>query len=191
MIAVTGYRTTIIQAFKELVDEQVFKLSANLGQFGGEYALPEDVDRYVLAAGILRQVPLREQSGFDVRIGLAVNMVSVVRITETVLARRENARVCIIGSESGISGSYDETYAMAKAAVHAYVAWAKHKVKPTQTISCVVPPIISDSGMTRRRHDYPAVLETRRTVSAKDVAQRVHAALFDDELLGSTHLVTM
>jgi NAD(P)-dependent dehydrogenase (short-subunit alcohol dehydrogenase family) len=191
MIAVTGYRTTIVQALKEMVDEQVFKLSANLGQFGGEYALPEGVDKFVLAAGILRQMPLREQSGFDVRIGLAVNMVSVVRIADTILARRENARICIIGSESGINGSYDETYAMSKAAVHAWVAWTKAKVKPTQTVACVIPPIISDSGMTRRRHDYPAVLDARRTVSAKEVAEKVHWALFDDELLGSTHLVNM
>jgi hypothetical protein len=64
-------------------------------------------------------------------------------------------------------------------------------VKPTQTVACVIPPIISDSGMTRRRHDYPAVLDARRTVSAKEVAEKVHWALFDDELLGSTHLVNM
>jgi NAD(P)-dependent dehydrogenase (short-subunit alcohol dehydrogenase family) len=191
MIAVTGYRTTIVQALKGMVNEQIFKLSANLGQFGGEYALPEDVDRYVLAAGILRQQPLRDQSGFDVRIGLAVNLISVVRIADTILARRENARVCIIGSESGMHGSYDESYAMAKAAVHAWVSWAKTKVTPTQTITCVVPPIISDSGMTRRRHDYPVVLNERRTVTAKQVAEKVKWSLFDDELLGSTHLVTM
>lgn len=191
MIAVTGYRTTIVQELKKLVNEQVFKLSANLGQFGGEYALPEDVDRYVLAAGVLRQAPLCEQSGFDVRIGLAVNMISVVRIADTILARRPNARVCIIGSESGINGSYDESYAMAKAAVHAWVSWAKAKVTPAQTIVCVIPPIISDSGMTRRRHDYPVVLDTRRTVTAKHVADKVHEALFDDDLLGSTHLVKL
>jgi NAD(P)-dependent dehydrogenase (short-subunit alcohol dehydrogenase family) len=149
------------------------------------------VDRYVLAAGILRQQPLREQSGFDVRIGLAVNMISVVRIADTILARRENARICIIGSESGMNGSYDEAYAMAKAAVHAWVSWAKTKVTITQTVACVIPPIISDSGMTRRRHDYPHVLDTRRTVTAKQVAEEVKRTLFDDELLGSTHLVTL
>lgn len=182
MIGVTGYRTTIVRELAELVNVPIFKLNVNLGQFGGTYELPEYVDHFVLAAGVLRQAPIIEQSSFDVRISLAVNMVSVVRLSELILTQKPHARVVIVGSESGFKGSFDQTYAMCKAAVHAYVTWKT--VLGTQSLMCVSPPIIRDSGMTYRRSDYPEVLQSRRTVSAREVAEKVHSMLFDDQYLG-------
>lgn len=187
MIAVTGYRTTIIQELMALVEEPIVRLSANLGQFGGDFKLPDGCDRYVLAAGVLRQAQINDQSSFDVRISLAVNLVSPVRLAETIFAQRPNARVCIIGSESGFKGSFDQTYAMCKAAIHAYVTWKT--LSPTQSLVCVSPPIISDSGMTYRRSDYPSVLESRRTVTAAEVAARVYQALYGPEALDTAPYV--
>lgn len=186
MIAVTGIRTTIIRELSSMVSEEVVKLAANLGQFGSDYALPEDVDKFVFAAGVLRQQKLIEQTGFDVRISLAVNLVSVARLCEMILTSRPNARICVIGSESGFNGSFDETYAMCKAAVHSYVSW--RKVLETQSLTCVSPPIISDSGMTMRRGDYPQVLKERRTVTARQVAEKVCKSLYTDIYLGSNQV---
>jgi len=172
-----------------MVEEPVVRLDVNLGQFGSDYALPDGVDRFVLAAGVLRQQRLFDQTGFDVRISLAVNMVSVARLCEAILRSREHARICVIGSESGFKGSFDETYAMCKAAVHAYVSW--RKVLPLQSIACVAPPIISDSGMTARRNDYPQVLGERRTVTARQVASAVYDSLYLDGFLGSNQVVRL
>lgn len=182
MIGVTGYRTTIVQELAKLVSVPVFRLNANLGQFGGVFVLPDYVDHFVLAAGVLRQAPIVEQSSFDVRISLAVNLVSVVRLCEVILAQRPHARICVIGSESGFKGSFDETYAMCKAAIHAYVTWKT--VTDSQSLMCIAPPIIRDSGMTYRRNDYPAVIDSRRTVTAREVAEKVKSMLFDEQYLG-------
>ncbi|HEY9503579.1 MAG TPA: hypothetical protein VIR01_18215, partial [Pyrinomonadaceae bacterium] len=55
------------------------------------------------------------------------------------------------------------------------------RVAHTQQLVGVAPPIIRDSGMTLRRNDYPDVLKTRRTVTAKLVAEAI-SGLFSDEI---------
>jgi short-subunit dehydrogenase len=182
VIAVTGYKTTIVQELRELVDEHVIRMSMDLKKWDCQVNVPRGVDRFVLAAGVLHQATILEQTPAQMRECLTVNMVNVVRICETITRVNSNARICIIGSESGFKGSYNELYALSKAAIHAYVSW--EGVLPTQSLVCVAPPIIRDSGMTRSRKDYPKGLENRATVSARDVAERVKSALYDDSYLG-------
>lgn len=118
-----------------------------------------------------------EQTGEEIAASLAVNFANVVRICEQVLAREPLAQIVVIGSESAYKDCYDQTYGLAKAAVHRYVEM--RKVSRRQQLVAVAPTIIADSGMTRRRHDYPDVLEQRRTVTAAKVAKTVHWLLYE------------
>jgi NADP-dependent 3-hydroxy acid dehydrogenase YdfG len=98
-----------------------------------------------------------------------------MRTCERILTLVPNARICIIGSCSGIKGSYDQLYGASKAGIHYYVK--TRKVLDTQQLIAVSPCIISDSGMTRRRSDYDDVIENRDTVTAKQVADVVYGLL--------------
>lgn len=177
MIAVTGYRTTIVQELQGLVDDEVFRIDLDLSDFGCPIEAPI-VDRYVLAAGVLHQKSILEQSAAEIQESLAVNLVNTIRLSEWILEHNPVARICIIGSESGFKGSYDTTYAAAKAGVHQYVT--SKATGPEQQLVCVAPHIIFDSGMTERRNDYMAIREkAHQLMRAQDVARTVKRLLYD------------
>lgn len=180
MLAVTGLNTTIVQSYLTMRPQTVVRISArpSLAHPTPELKVPH-ADRYILAAGVLTPATLLKQTEKQIVDSLCVNFVNVVRICEEILHNVEHARVCVIGSESGINWSFDDTYAASKAAVHRYVE--TRGVKRKQQLVCVAPPIISDSGMTRRRHDYPTVLQTRRSVTSKEVAEVIDS-FFSSEI---------
>lgn len=179
MIAVTGRRTTIVQELEQLVPaEQIVRIDLDLEDLGPlELNRIPPARRYVLAAGLLHQKRILEQSAGELVASLSVNLVNTVRVCEAILTSSESARICVIGSLSAIKGSHDQTYAIGKAALMSYVRM--RKVGPQQQLAIVLPPIISDSGMTRRRHDYPEVLSKRHTVTAAEVARLVKTILFE------------
>ena len=177
MLAVTGFRTTIVRELAKLIDCHVARISADLSRLDTEFDIPPAANHFVLAAGVLWQRQTAEQTAGEIATSLAVNMVNVVRLCESILATKPDARIVVIGSESASKGSFDQTYAVAKAGVHAYCRW--RQVLPTQLLVCLAPPIISDSGMTKKRHDYPAVLFQRKHVTAAQVAKSVRSLLYD------------
>lgn len=130
----------------------------------------------MLAAGALYGKRVAEQSVYEIATGLAINLISPMRLSEQILGANAHARICIIGSESGFNGSYDEVYAAAKAGLHKYVE--TRRVLPTQQLVAVAPPIIADAGMTLRRDDYPEILKKRRTVTSAQVALLVYQLLY-------------
>mgnify|MGYP003908889943 CR=1 FL=1 len=175
MLAVTGFRTSIVQELKRFIDDPIVRIGADLGRLNCTLEFPP-ADRFVLAAGVLHQTQLIEQSPDEIMSSLAVNMINTVRLCELILKANDNARIVVIGSESADRGSFDTTYALAKAGVHAYARWKQ--VLPTQQLTVLAPPIIADSGMTRARKDYPEVLSRRRTVTAEAVARSVKSLLY-------------
>lgn len=178
MLAVTGYRTTIIQELAKLLpDEEIVRLDLDLSDPACAFYRLPTAPRYVLAAGILHGRPINELLASDIIECLSVNLINVIRLCEMILEEQADARICIIGSESARRGSFDRLYAASKAGVHAYVQ--QRTTKPMQQLVCLSPPIISDSGMTRRRKDYPQVLDERSTCRAFDVAHAIKRVIYD------------
>lgn len=165
MIAVTGRRSTIIRELE--VFEPVERIERD--------RLPCGATKFVLASGVLIGKRISEMSPTEAYDTVNVNMISVLRLCERILTQIPTARICVIGSCSGIKGSFDQLYAASKAGVHQYVK--TRKVADSQQLIAVSPCIISDSGMTERRNDYPRVLEERQTVSAREVAEVVYGLL--------------
>jgi NADP-dependent 3-hydroxy acid dehydrogenase YdfG len=181
MIACTGIRTTIIEELKKMRQDQAFvRITAwpTLDEFDCEFQLPPNANLFVLAAGVLHSQPITRQTSDEIGRSLAVNLVNVIRLCETILDANHRARIVVIGSQSAVNGCFDKTYFASKCAVHRYVEL--RNVGANQALFCVAPPIIGDSGMTQRRHDYPEVLQTRRWVSAAVVASRVDYCLFKE-----------
>jgi short-subunit dehydrogenase len=180
VIAVTGYGTTIVRELANLVAPiEVRRIEADLARLDARFILPPGATRFVLAAGVIYSKSIRAQSADEIVAGVAVNMVNVARLCETILDTVPAARICVIASESAFKGSFDESYAMSKAGVVTYVA--TRAVKCSQLLVAIAPPIIADSGMTQRRHDYPDVLSHRRHVFARDVAANVYRHLYESE----------
>ena len=170
MIGVIGIRTTIIAELCQLRGIEPLTGCTRLTP-GAAAGCAE----YVLAGGVIHAKRASEHSYEEIEECVRVNTSDPILTCEAILTTEPRARIVVIGSESAYLGSYDELYAAGKRELHRYVA-----MRPTragQLLSLVSPPIISDAGMTLRRHDYPAVLEQRRTVTSRQVAELVNSLL--------------
>jgi len=190
-IGVTGSRTTIVRELLAMVpDETVISIGRQssddvFADFAGEFdvtAIPADLDRYVFAAGLLTPRTLVEQTFAETAASFAVNLTSVIRMCEHLLANNPRARIAILGSESW-RGSFDTSYSLAKRALNAYVE-NRRLTFPDQQLVVVSPTIVMDAGMTIRRHDMDRVHRRaeagpqRRLLDSVEVAQLVHYCLY-------------
>lgn len=115
-----------------------------------------DLYRYLICIGYLAGKTIADMCQSDLEQTWNLNFVIPVRICERIFAANPAARICVMGSESGFAGSYDQAYAGAKAALHHYVQ-TKRLEQPGQMLVAVAPHVIWDSDMTQRRSDLPAL----------------------------------
>lgn len=172
MLCVTGWNSVIVRELQGLHPEETF-IRPSHG------AIVPSAQRYLYAAGVLHGKSAREIDPSDARETLEINLVGAVKFVEKALSVNPAARICVVGSMSGIHGSYDEFYAASKAGLHLYVR--TRAVRPPAQLFCIAPGIISDSGMTRRRKDYPKVLTERPTVTAAQVAAVISTYLWHED----------
>lgn len=148
-------------------------------------APPGEDDRYVFCQGYLAG---RSATDHDVQTAgetWRVNFVNVAQACDAIFAENSMARVVVVGSESGFSGSYDPAYAGAKAALHLYVE--TKELGPNQQLVAVAPGIIGDAGMTTRRPDQRDLNRRAlqhpkgRFVTSVEVARLIRFLLYDDQ----------
>lgn len=174
-VGITGKRSTIAQAFVALNDS--FDIT-----YGTAESLPLNLDHYLLCAGVLVGKSAQEITDEEATETLKVNYLNVIRFCDRLFAQNKDAKVCIIGSESGYRGSFDQVYAGSKAALHLYVE-TKKLAHEGQHLVAVSPAVIEDSGMTQRRKDLQVALERGkarrlgRWLKAEEVARVAHFAL--------------
>lgn len=184
---ITGASSTIAKRFIELPAMDGVEPRDEVIQSFRDYSdLPLDLDRYLLCAGVLYGQSVTYMHPANILETLAINYVDVVHFLDLLFIHNKYARVCIIGSMSGINGSYDTMYAGSKAALHLYVK--TKRLQKEQHLVCVAPTIIEDSGMTSRRHDYDEVIargkarRLGRWITADEVARTAMFALENDAL---------
>lgn len=176
MLAVTGYRSKIVEELRKLLPsgEEVVRIDH----------LPSS-ERYFLCAGLLQPMRMMDMEHAEISATMWVNCFWPVEICERVLATNDHARICVMGSESGFTWSHNDAYAGAKAALHRYVE--TKKLKPNQQLVCVAPSVISDAGMTLRRTDTDNLERRRlehpkqRFITSAEVARMVHFLLYVDD----------
>lgn len=187
-LIIVGYGSTISARLREIVDDDVTRATYD--------QLPLEADRYLFAAGVLIGKPVEELTAEERSRAMDVNFFGPIKACEEVFKANTRARVCVLGSESGITGSYDRAYAGSKAALHQYVTTRKCS-SPEQQLVCVSPGIIDDAGMTtrrtdrinldRRRDNHPK----RRFVTAQEVARLIHFLLYIDRGYISNTIIRM
>lgn len=139
---------------------------------------------YVLAHGMLSNKHYKQQSEEEILTCMKVNLLSTLHLIEIAL-ENPNAKIIVIGSESGLKSSYDLCYGMSKAAIHKYVE--EKRLKPNQQLVCIAPSLIEDSRMTQRRQDQNNVLKAienhpkKRGLTALEVAEMIYFLLFVDK----------
>lgn len=186
MFYATGANTTIVKALRELTGQNIERLP--FSETTPLHFRPHlgHTSRYVLAAGILIPENLSTLDTSKVLATLYGNLLDPMAACEMILREDKYARICVLGSESGIKGSYNEAYAAAKAGLHQYVI-NRRLLHPGQQLVCVAPTIIWDSGMTQRRDEAEkqklfsdAVnLPKKRWCSPRDVAELIKFLLWD------------
>lgn len=178
-IVITGWRSTIAEEFRRLLPtkEVVFHGKPL------EIEFPLNADRYFFCQGLLRSKPIMHQTRAEMQEGLEVNVRSIVKICDALFAQARPVRICIMGSESGYQGSFDENYAAAKAQLHHYIE-NREPTHGAQQIVGISPGIVGDAGMTIRRQDVEALDRRRREhpkgrfVTSLEVAQLAKTLLY-------------
>lgn len=171
-IGITGRRSKIVRKFIEKVgfgDITVIEYSSAKN-------MPLDLDCYLLCAGVLHGKSAEDISEEEAAETLAVNFSDVAKLCDKLITHNDRAKICVIGSESGVKGSYDTVYAGAKAALHLYIETKKLRTRD-QHLFCVSPTIIQNTGMTDRRDDLDKVIERgknrrlKRWIKPEEVAE--------------------
>lgn len=157
-------------------------------------------DRYFICTGYLAGKKVNEHRYKGTCKSWDINYIDIASFLDRLFQVNKSAKVCVIGSYSGIKGSYDMAYAGAKAALHLYVKTKKLKY-PEQNLICLAPTIIEDTNMTQNRNDLEECLERGRNtklgrwLKAEEVA-RVANNLIDEvslcnsviEMTGGAHV---
>lgn len=187
-LAVRGANSQIAVELRKLLplDEQVIAV-------GRGEPMPW-AERYLFCCGLM--LGKQDYSVSELRASYEANYHSVRRECDRIIAGNLQARICVIGSESGFSGSFDAAYAVSKAALHRYVE-AKRLLTRVQQLVCIAPSIIADAGMTMRRKDGDVLIRKCRAhpkgrfITSLEVARAVHFALYVDEGYLSNVVVRM
>lgn len=142
-------------------------------------------DRYFLCAGLLLPKKLRQQSDEEIMEQIGVNLIRPMILCDAILDMNPNARICVMGSDSGYAWSYNGVYAAAKCALHRYIETKELRSENQQLVG-VAPSIIEDANMTTARTDTENLERRRinhskgRFIKAAEVAKLVHFLLYED-----------
>ncbi len=180
VIAIRGIGSKIASELINILgnNEEVFEVSRCTMS-------PLNAERYLFCQGLLYGKKREEATCEEIALTYKVNYIDVAASCEYILMKNPVARICVIGSESGISGSYDECYADAKRLLHHYIE-TRGLEDSRQQLVCVAPWIIEDSSMTMRRTDRENLSRVRdaqpkkRFALAAEVAQLVKFLLYTD-----------
>lgn len=183
-VCITGWGSKIAEEFRRLTDEECIR-----GDWQGP-EFPLDCRRYLFCHGMLMPKRAEDQTECEREQSWIANYISTAGRCDGIIASNPKARMCVIGSESGYRGSFDGTYAEAKAAMHLYIE--ERRCKPHQQLVGISPGIIGDCGMTTRREDVLNVERRRkehpmqRFATAREVAKLAHFLLYDGPYISGT-----
>jgi len=185
-VVITGWRSKIAEEFRALLPEGETSI-------WGKPCEPDfpSADRYFFCHGLIRPKSMEDQTTAERDESWVVNYISTATLCDWIIEGNPNARICIIGSESGYRDSFDGTYAVSKGAVHRYVEGKRLKA-PGQQLVAISPSIIGDAGMTTRRVDLGNLKRRQaehpkgRFLWASEVAKMAHHLLYHQPYVSGT-----
>ena len=146
--------------------------------------LIKEVNKILLLHSVISSTPFLKRRSLDIVSQISVNLLSVVKICEVALQHNKKVKIIILGSESGIKGSFDIVYSLTKAAIHKYVEERKIKY-PEQQLICLAPSTIIDSHMTIKRKDKINIQKSiinnpkKRGILSKEISNLIYALFYE------------
>jgi NAD(P)-dependent dehydrogenase (short-subunit alcohol dehydrogenase family) len=146
--------------------------------------LIKKVNKILLLHSVISSTPFLKRRSLDIVSQISVNLLSVVKICEVALQHNKKVKIIILGSESGIKGSFDIVYSLTKAAIHKYVEERKIKY-PEQQLICLAPSTIIDSHMTIKRKDKINIQKSiinnpkKRGILSKEISNLIYALFYE------------
>lgn len=191
-IAITGIKSNIAHSFiKLLSNEMVIGTRAeHLKEHADVYTHELDVNRFVFCQGYLIPKRAVNQSDTEKDKSYRSNYSSIVEACDAILDINPDARICIIGSESGYRGSFDDSYADNKKLIHKYIE--DKDLLPDQQLVGIAPSIIEDTEMTQSRTDVDNLNKRRyshpmqRFLTSNEVAQMIYTLLYEQPYINRT-----
>ena len=191
-ILVTGGSSKIGKEFVKLIPKNIVIKNPNKIEWDlsknkfsrKQVNLIKNSDKIVILHSKLSSKSHLKKSLKDITNQISLNLTSTIRICEIALNSNPKVRIVILGSESGLKGSYDIIYALTKSSIHKYVEERKIKYKDQQLL-CLAPSTISDGKMTLKRKDKKNVKKSininpkRRGINSKEISIFIYKLLFE------------
>jgi len=142
------------------------------------------MDKILLLQSVISATPILNRKSSDILEQVSINLLSVIKVCEIALQYNKFVKIIILGSESGIKGSFDIIYALTKAAIHKYVEERKIKY-PKQQLLCIAPSTIIDANMTVKRRDGHNVVRAiknnpkKRGVLSKEISNLIYSLFYE------------
>ena len=191
-ILVTGGSSKIGKEFVKLIPKNIVIKNPNKIEWDlsknkfsrKQVNLIKNSDKIVILHSKLSSKSHLKKSLKDITNQISLNLTSTIRICEIALNSNPKVRIVILGSESGLKGSYDIIYALTKSSIHKYVEERKIKYKDQQLL-CLAPSTISDGKMTLKRKDKKNVKNSininpkKRGIKSKEISIFIYKLLFE------------
>jgi short-subunit dehydrogenase involved in D-alanine esterification of teichoic acids len=142
------------------------------------------MDKILLLQSVISSTPILKRKSLDILSQISINLLSVIKVCEIALRFNKNVKIIILGSESGIKGSFDIIYALTKAAIHKYVEERKIKYSKQQLL-CIAPSTVIDSKMTLKRRDGHNVTKSiknnpkKRGLLSKEISNLIYSLFYE------------
>ena len=140
-------------------------------------------DKIYIFHSILSNKKHLKKNHKEIHEQLNINLLSTINICEIALSSNKNVQIFILGSESGVKGSYDIIYALTKSSIHKYVEERKIFYKNQQLV-CIAPSTIIDGKMTINRKDKNNVKKAinnnpkKRALYSKEISKLIYDLSF-------------
>ncbi len=192
-ILITGGSSKIGFHFKKMIPKYYNIYSpkskewdlSNLNFDKSKINLIKKCDKIFLFHSILSNKKHLLKNDYEIQQQLNINLLSKVKICEISLKYNPKARIVIVGSESGLKGSYDIVYALSKSSINKYVE-ERQILKKEQQLICVAPSTIIDGNMTLKRKDKHNVRKSiknnpkKRGLFSKEVSKLIYDISFNN-----------
>ena len=142
-------------------------------------------DRIYLCHSILSNKKHLLKNEKEIYDQININLLSKIKICEIALKYNKKVRIFILGSESGLKGSFDIVYGLSKSSINKYVEERKILHKKQQLI-CIAPSTIIDGKMTLSRKDQKNVKKSikdnpkKRGLYSKEISKLIFDLSFNN-----------
>tara|TARA_B100000902_G_C27293631_1_gene908659 strand:+ start:553 stop:1200 length:648 start_codon:yes stop_codon:yes gene_type:complete len=156
---------------------------SNLNFDKSQINLIKKCDKIFLCHSILSNKKHLLKNDQEIHRQLNINLLSKIKICEISLKYNPKVSIIIVGSESGLKGSYDIIYGLSKSSINKYVE-ERRILKKGQQLICIAPSTIIDGNMTLKRKDKHNVRKSiknnpkKRGLFSKEVSKLIYDISF-------------